>query len=121
MNFAQLIRALSTETTGSLSLFSPELSICGAIVALLLVRLFSADRRFPGSVVAICGTVLALGLAAWQFWEFRDGASAKGVSMFTGLLLYDPFTVYFCIFLLLVLFFVEYLPVLSGIPHQAGS
>jgi NADH-quinone oxidoreductase subunit N len=121
MNFAQIISALSTDTTGSLSLFSPELSICGAIVALLFVRLFSADRRFPGSVVAICGTVLALGLAAWQFWEFRGGTAAKGVSMFTGLLLYDPFTVYFRIFLLLFLLFVEYLTVVSGIPDQEDA
>ena len=34
MNFAQIINALSTDTMGSLSLFSPELSICGAIVPL---------------------------------------------------------------------------------------
>jgi NADH-quinone oxidoreductase subunit N len=121
MSFAQIISALSSDTAGSLSLFSPELSICGAIVALLLVRLFNGDRRFPGSVVAICGTVLALGLAAWQFWEFRDGTSAKGVPMFTGLLLYDPFTVYFRIFLLLFLLFVEYLTVVSGIPDQEDA
>jgi hypothetical protein len=81
MNFAEIINALSSDTTGSLSLFSPELSICGAIVALLLVRLFNGDRRFPGSVVAICGTVLALGLAAWQFWDFRDGTTSKALSM----------------------------------------
>jgi NADH-quinone oxidoreductase subunit N len=97
------------------------LSICGAIVALLFARLFNADRRFPGSVVAICGTVLALGLAAWQFWEFRDGEATKGMSMFTGLLLYDPFTVYFRIFLLLFLLFVEYLTVVSGIPDQEDA
>jgi NADH-quinone oxidoreductase subunit N len=41
--------------------------------------------------------------------------------MFTGLLLFDPFTVYFRIFLLLFLLFVEWLTVVSGIPDQEDA
>ncbi len=120
MTFEDLIRRLNENTLNSLPLFSPELCIVGAIVALLLVRLFNADRHFPGSVVAIVGTVLALGLAALQFMEFRDGGTGP-TSMFTGLLLYDPFTVYFRIFLLLFLLFVEWLTVVSGIPDAEDA
>lgn len=130
MNFAEIISRLTSNTLRSLPLFSPELCICGAIVALLLVRLFNGDRRFPGSVVAIFGTVMALGLAAYQFLLFNETgdaglALAAGSAgnplpepLFTGLLLYDPFTVFFRIFLLLFLLFVEYLTVVSGIPDQ---
>src|SRR5262245_42706875 len=41
--------------------------------------------------------------------------------MFTGLLVYDPFTVFFRIFLLLFLLFVEYLTIISGIPDQEDA
>jgi|SRR5579872_1727797 len=120
MNFSEIITKLTADTLDSLPLFSPELSIVAAIVALLLVRLFDADKRFPGSVVAIIGTVLALGLAALQFKDLRDG-TAESAPMFTGLLLYDPFTVYFRIFLLLFLLFVEWLTIISGIPDQEDA
>jgi NADH-quinone oxidoreductase subunit N len=120
MHFSDIISRLNENTLHSLALFSPELSIVGAIVALLLVRLLGLDRHFPGAVVAILGTVLALGLAAFQFMEFRDGSTGP-TSMFTGLLLYDPFTVYFRIFLLLFLLFVEWLTVVTGIPDAEDA
>ena len=120
MHFSDIIGRLNENTQHSLALFSPELSIVGAIVALLLVRLLGLDRQFPGAVVAILGTVLALGLAAFQFMEFRDGSTGP-TSMFTGLLLYDPFTVYFRIFLLLFLLFVEWLTVVTGIPDAEDA
>ncbi|HEY2251323.1 MAG TPA: NADH-quinone oxidoreductase subunit N [Planctomycetaceae bacterium] len=131
MNFERIIQLLGENTTNSLPLFSPELCIVGTIVALLLVRLFNADKHFPGSIVAIIGTVLALGLAALQFKAFREGTLIDGHLvatldtaprlMFTGLLLYDPFTVYFRIFLLLFLLFVEWLTVVTGIPDAEDA
>jgi len=133
MNFAELITRLTADTLKSLPLFSPELAIVATIVLLLLVRLFNGDREFPGSVVAILGTVTALGLAAYQFVQFRDaspavaglhaltGEATVSDPIFTGLLMYDPFTVFFRIFLLLFLLFVEYLTVISGIPDQEDA
>lgn len=133
MNFEYIIKGLTTDTLRSLSLFSPELCIVATIVALLLVRLANADKRFPGSVVAILGTVTALGLAAYQFMQFNNadeigrqflspgGHRQVEDAMWTGLLMYDPFTVFFRIFLLLFLLFVEYLTVVSGIPDQEDA
>jgi NADH-quinone oxidoreductase subunit N len=122
MNFAEIIARLTADTQQSLSLFSPELAVVATIVLLLFVRLFDADKHFPGSVVAMIGTIVALGLAAYQFWLFRDNSGdAQAVvsqPIFTGFLLYDPFTVFFRIFLLLFVLFVEYLTVISGIPDQ---
>lgn len=121
MNFAEIIVRLSTDTDKSLKLFGPELTIVMTIVLLLLVRLFNGDKRFPGSSVAILGTVVALGLAAVMFWDFQNSEGPVSDPIFTGLLLYDPFTAYFRIFLLLFLLFVEYLTVVSGIPDQEDA
>jgi NADH-quinone oxidoreductase subunit N len=128
MTFEKIIKLLTDDTMRSLELFSPELTIIATIVLLLFARLFNADRRFPGSVVAILGTITALGLAAYLFTGFRDvetsgisGRAAVTDPLFTGLLLYDPFTAFFRIFLLLFLLFVEYLTVVSGIPDQEDA
>src|SRR5262249_8436515 len=45
----------------------------------------------------------------------------KTTDMFTGLLRYDAFTIYFRIFLLLFVVFVEYLTVISGIPDAEDA
>jgi NADH-quinone oxidoreductase subunit N len=120
MNFSELVSLLNADSLDSLPLFAPELCVVGTILALLFVRLFNADRRFPGSLVAVIGTVAALALSAQQFFLFQD-TSTDPMPMFTGLLLYDPFTVFFRIFLLLFLLFVIYLTIISGIPDQEDA
>ncbi|MFN0051886.1 MAG: NADH-quinone oxidoreductase subunit N [Planctomycetales bacterium] len=121
MNFADLITRLTADTQQSLPHFAPELCLVATIVALLLVRLFGADRQLPGSMVAIIGTVAALAFAARQFFDFREATHVVSQPMFTGLLLYDPFTVFFRVFLLLFLLFVEYLTLISGIPDEEDA
>lgn len=121
MNFSDIISRLTDDTSTSLKLFSPELIVIATIVALLLIRLLGIDRKIPGSVVAIIGTALALARAAAQFYALREGINTDPIPMFTGLLLFDPFTVYFRIFLLLFLLFVEWLTVVSGIPDQEDA
>ncbi|HEY3963048.1 MAG TPA: NADH-quinone oxidoreductase subunit N [Planctomycetaceae bacterium] len=131
MNFSELIDRLGIDTRISLPHFGPELIVIATIVALLLVRLFSADRYLPASIVAIIGTALALMRAAVQFHAMQNApASVAGIEnlsptdavpIFTGLLMYDPFTVYFRIFLLLFLLFVEWLTVVTGIPDQEDA
>ena len=119
MNLEQLTNHLISDSVASLSLFSPELCIVAAIVALLLVRLFGIERALPASVVAIVGAVAGLALSATQFFEFHgESASVPASEFFTGLLIYDPFTVFFRVFLLLFLLFVIYLTILSGIPDR---
>jgi NADH-quinone oxidoreductase subunit N len=138
MTFQDLLDGLIRDTLNrSVPLFAPELCVIATIVLLLLVRLFNADRRLPGSVLAIAGTVAALVLSALQFWLFRDAGPEAGdvgllgrlyqvapagaveqTPIFTGLLIYDPFTVFFRIFLLLFALFVIYLTLVSGIPDQ---
>jgi len=128
MNFSEIISRVTDDTQKSLPLFGPELILIGTIVALLLVRLFSADRFLPGSIVAIVGTALALARAAGQFYAMNNGSTGSEgpahpavISLFTGLLIYDSFTVYFRIFLLLFLLFVEWLTVVTGIPDNEDA
>src|SRR5579862_1784445 len=133
MNFSDIITRLGTDTWDkSLPRFGPELILIATIVALLFVRLLSIDRYLPTSIVAIIGTALALARAAAQFYAIQSstGSAVAGIQdlsqtgpvpIFTGLLLYDPFTAYFRIFLLLFLLFVEWLTVVTGIPDKEDA
>ena len=116
MNFSQLVDRLIEDTVQtSLGRFSPELTLCVTIVALLFVRLFNADRVFPTSLVALFGAGIAFFFAFQQSWSWQ-AADFESVEIFTGLLMYDKFTIFFRVFLLLFLVFVVALTILSGIP-----
>jgi len=120
MTITQLLNNLTADTLGSLQPFAPELCVVGTILALLFVRLFNCDRLLPGSLVAMVGTVLALGFSVMQFREFGNGTLEPKL-LFTGLMIFDPFTVFFRIFLLLFLAFVVYLTIVTGIPDNEDA
>jgi NADH-quinone oxidoreductase subunit N len=120
MTITQLLNNLTADTLGSLQPFAPELCVVGTILALLFVRLFNCDRLLPGSLVAMVGTVLALGFSVLQFREFGNGTLEPKL-LFTGLMIFDPFTVFFRIFLLLFLAFVVYLTIVTGIPDNEDA
>jgi NADH-quinone oxidoreductase subunit N len=58
---------LRQELPRSLQIFTPELLLCGTIIALLLVRLFSLDRKIPAQWVALVGTLLTFLAVFSQF------------------------------------------------------
>ncbi|MCH8830577.1 MAG: hypothetical protein IID45_13455, partial [Planctomycetes bacterium] len=137
MSFQALLDKLIDETTQrSLFQFSPELTICATIVALLLVRLFNLDRWLKPYWVALAGSLVAFFIAYVQFMYFRvpdfsngliqfcfetlnlTGAAGESGPFFTGLLVYDPFSLFFRLFLLLFLILIIALTVLSGIPAR---
>jgi len=145
MNFSDLLDGVIDDTVNtSLTRFSPELVLCGTIVALLLARLFSLDRFLRPYWIALVGSLVAFGFAFLQFmyfqkegapepsgwfqsalhsilqWKFElaglTGEAGKAGEFFTGLLIYDQFTAFFRVFLLLFLILVMALTVISGIP-----
>ncbi len=119
MSFPTLVDRLLTDTLNqSLRPFSPELALCATILALLFVRLFGADRRLPTYWVALGGSLVAFVFSWVQFLEFETGGLDGPIRLFTGLLLYDHFTVFFRLFLLLFAILVIALTVLSGIPDN---
>ncbi|MFQ5731425.1 MAG: NADH-quinone oxidoreductase subunit N [Planctomycetaceae bacterium] len=136
MNFSELLQRVIDETaTVSLGRFSPELVLCGGIVVLLLARLFGCDKWVRSYWIALVGALAAFALAYLQFMHMRTAdpsatlqtlAGALGIpgdpgrdtSFFTGLLVYDQFTVFFRLFLLLFLILVIALTVISGLPDN---
>jgi NADH-quinone oxidoreductase subunit N len=109
---------------GSLLMFLPELVVAGTILVLLLVRLLDLDKRIPGQAVALIGSTIAVLLAVVQFMAIQNfkGANPTDVferqTLFSGLLVYDAFSVFFKVFLLLFLQLVVYLTRLTGIPDR---
>ena len=117
MNFSQRINQLVEDTLQhSLGCFGPELILSAAIVFLLLFRLVGLDRLVPTKFVALFSVLAAFLLACLQFMQLKSGTELVSQTFFTGLLVYDQFTVFFRVFLLLFLVLVITLTVLSGIP-----
>jgi len=114
---------------GSLALFAPELTLCVAIVAMLLVRVFDLSRwlddilqRWLGIGFAFLftlgGSLVALGLAApWLHLNEGSGITDR-VEIFTGMLVYDPLAIYLRAILLLFVALFAIFTKLSGIPDQ---
>lgn len=118
MNFNELVTNLLHETTGtSLGLFGPEIVLCVTIVSLLLIRLFDCQRWFAPYWMALLGSLCAFCIAYVQFMSIKAIGRNISEPFFTGLLVYDNFTVFFRLFLLLFLILVIALTVLSGTPR----
>ena len=119
MNTESLVNSLIQETTQrSLWHFGPELVLCGTIVLLLLVRMLGLDRRSGNFWFALLGTLAAFAVAYRQFLSLEPGSTEGVEPFFTGLLMYDHFTIFFRLFLLVFLVLVIALTVLSGIPDD---
>jgi NADH-quinone oxidoreductase subunit N len=96
--------------------FRPELMLCGTIVLLLLLRLFSVlDRWHLGWVALLC-TLAAFG-TSWAQWLEAPAPT----TMFNGLLAYDSFTIFLRLFLLGFTTLIIFLTLLTGIPDREDS
>jgi len=118
MSFDILLdRLIQNTTRTSLILFLPELTLCATIVVLLLVRLINLDRIIRPVGVSLVGGLIALGIAGMEYYDLAQGLQ-PATPLFTGLLAYDQFTVFFRLFLITFLILVTALTSLSGIPDQ---
>jgi NADH-quinone oxidoreductase subunit N len=118
MSFDILLdRLIQNTTRTSLILFLPELTLCTTIVVLLLVRLINLDRIIRPVGVCLVGGLIALGIAGMEYYDLAQGLQ-PAEPLFTGLLAYDQFTVFFRLFLITFLILVTALTSLSGIPDQ---
>ena len=99
--------------------FAPECVLVVTIVAMLVLRLFTAMNRFHMGAVALGGTMA--GLMAWMapmlgLWEASDAGDA-----FTGLLALDPLAGFLRGLLLGFAVLVVILTRLTGIPDTDDS
>ncbi|MCY2994057.1 MAG: NADH-quinone oxidoreductase subunit N [Planctomycetota bacterium] len=128
MNLHELISDLIRDTRGvegagifgfspdsSIGVFLPELVLCATIVLLLLVRILSSGRRVDSFWLAFAGSGVALYFAAIHI---HAPQFSHRMEFFTGMLVYDTFTVFMRSILLLFLVLFTIFTKLSGIPHR---
>jgi len=120
VNYSQLIQSLVNDTNGSLKLFGPELALCATIVVMLLLRVFRGLGKIDAFWVALIGSVVGLWFSAP--WKQLDSiASIQRTELFTGMLVYDSFSIYFrSILLFFAVLFVLFTK-LSGIPDREDA
>jgi NADH-quinone oxidoreductase subunit N len=119
------VAGLSESLAHDLLLFLPELILCGAVVGMLLARLFTSVSRTHLGWFALAMSVLAFASAV-SFWPgvgVRDvviPVDAKTTG-FSGLLIFDTFGLYFRAFLLAFLALSLWLSLSTGIPDREDS
>ncbi|MEQ8788194.1 MAG: NADH-quinone oxidoreductase subunit N [Pirellulaceae bacterium] len=134
--FHQLISRLIIDTKGlgggalafapdsSIAAFRPELILCGTIVLMLLVRVFKFGQRIDAFYIAFLGTLAALlsGLPlnhlGAEAINYADPSAVTRMEIFTGMLVYDTFTVFMRALLLLFVVLFLVFTKLSGIPDK---
>lgn len=117
MNLNVLMDQLITDTLQvSLPRIGPELALCATILLMLIARVFDATRRIDPFFFALIGSLAALYFGApWK--HLGD----ERVELFTGMLVYDGFTVYVRAILVLFLVLFVLFTKLSGIPGREDS
>jgi NADH-quinone oxidoreductase subunit N len=108
-----------------LQAFAPELLLCGTIVLLLALRLFSSLDRLHMGYVALVLTIAALVLAFLQ-WVHNTALDPRqpnehALNIFTGLLVFDNFTIFLKLFLIGFAALIIELTLLTRIPDKEDS
>ncbi len=104
MNLETLTDSVVSDTAASLPLFLPELILGGTILVLLLVRVFPVLEKIPPLLLALVGTGLAFGSALAGTGGVAEPVAPQG--LFSQLLVYDSFTLFFrCLLLGFALLF----------------
>jgi len=121
VNYEQLVQSVIGDTENSLRKFLPELILCATILLMLLTRLFAITRQLlPPWLLATVGAGLAFFLAAP--WTHLSGdVSTAREEIFTGMLVYDAFTIYFRAILLFTTFLFIVLARISGLADQENG
>jgi NADH-quinone oxidoreductase subunit N len=129
---AQQLQDLQAGLGRDAQAFLPELVLCGTIVLLLVLRLFGRFNHLHLGPAALVPTLLALGVA-WLQWTQGDFLGQRYdprldlpdrpnvLQIFSGLLVYDNFTVFLRLFLLGFAALLIWLSLLTGIPDREDS
>ncbi len=121
MTFTHLLNTLLHDTTGtSLPLFKPELALCATVVLMLFLRVFRVLEKIDSFWIALAGS--AAGFYFAIPWDHLGELGSLGrTELFSGLLVFDSFTIYFrAILLLFAILFVIFTK-LSGIPDREDA
>ena len=121
MNVHELVAQSVADTRASLwPAFAPETILCATILVILITRVPRWGGRLHSFWLALAGSALGLYFAyPWQ--HLADPASLPRYELFTGMLVYDPLTVYFRSFLLVFVVLFTVFTRLSGIPDRQDA
>jgi len=121
VNFHQLLHNLLEDTlAASLPAFASELIICATIIVLLCLRIILPKWETSAFYTMLIGTALALSYAApWQY--LKPDALSEPVSIFTGMLVFDTFSVYIRSLLLFFVLLFTVFTQTSGFPSRENS
>ncbi len=97
--------------------FAPELILCVTIMAMLIVRLLPGGQRLPGFLLPLLGALLALYHAA----PWTNLGAIERQELFTGMLVYDPFTVFLRSFLLVFVILFAVFTRLTQMPEREDA
>jgi NADH-quinone oxidoreductase subunit N len=115
VSFYDLIHGLTSDTVTSTAGFSGELALCATIVLILLLKIPRLTSWIDSFYVMLVGSVVALWLAGpWHPVE-------QPSQLFTGLLVYDTFTVYFRTLLLFFAVLFAVFTRISGVPDRDAA
>jgi NADH-quinone oxidoreductase subunit N len=108
---------LAVSADSSIAAILPELILCATILVMLLVRVFKGGERVDTFWIALLGSGLSFYYAApWSL--LTDGAGIERMEVFTGMLVYDSFSVFIRSALLLFMVLFVIFTKLSGLPDQ---
>jgi NADH-quinone oxidoreductase subunit N len=111
-----LTHSLVSDTLTSTAGFQGELVLCVTIVLILLLRIPGLTSRIDSFYVMLAGSAVALYLAGpWHAAVERPG------ELFTGLLVYDSFTVYFRTLLFFFAVVFAIFTRISGVPDRDSA
>lgn len=112
--------AVNDALRSSFGAFAPELAICATIVLLLFARMLSKARSGRAFAIALAGAAVAFWLAAP--WRYLGAGATLGVEKpFTGMLVYDQFSVYMRGLLLLFAVLFVVLTWISRVPGDEDA
>lgn len=116
MTLYDLTHSLVSDTLASTAGFQGELVLCVTIVLILLLRIPGFTSRIDSFYVMLAGSAVALYLAGpWQTPVERPS------ELFTGLLVYDSFTVYFRTLLFFFAVVFAIFTRISGVPDRDAA
>jgi NADH-quinone oxidoreductase subunit N len=115
VNLYELFNSLAADSARSVAGFQGELALCVTIVLLLFLRIPRLTSRIDSFLVMLVGSSVALYLAGpWRPLE-------QPSELFTGLLVYDNFTVYFRTLLLAFAVLFAVFTKISGVPDRDAA
>jgi NADH-quinone oxidoreductase subunit N len=115
MTFYDLIHSVTDDTIRSTAGFGGELVLCATIVLILLLKIPRSTAWIDSFYVMLAGSAVALWLAGpWHPVEHPS-------ELFTGMLVYDTFTVYFRTLLLFFAVLFAVFTRISGLPDRDAA